>query len=460
QSNANAAEGQNGYAYYITNDNDGNIAYSYAGILDTTNVGLSLHSLDSPIATWRGEWSLNGVKPNTSNPSDDFILRVDYSGLHISGIGTKEIDGIDHTINVLGRYSVAGVIINGQADLIRSNVLYKGSLIGLIGHELAVGAFRSSDSDVSFAGGFIANPPAVDPVPYQNQSQRVFFPEIPVVDPLPDNGVLQADVQLATTAFLTQTEGDNLETGINFDTINNQAGESGIIGRLREIVQPEVPKGYFPVLFTPRVAQKAVSKGVDFNLVSFKMFSGTESLNDKDFVFMGFGYDGVFSNSIKPSYRFVGYAGYNLASIEAPSVPTTTTAIYRGRLGVIAVSNNMATEELLNAENRVNATINISLRADFSAGTIKSTHTTYLIEAINSGSLGRVVVNGTFATGDTALGGTVDFFLPSIFTRDNDALISTTLQGVIDRNLAIGAFHGADASVAIVGGFIARSPSN
>ena len=149
----------NGYAYFIANDADGNAAYSYAGILASTHLGEPLYSFAGPTATWRGEWSLNGVGPDTANEDDDFILNIDFNGRRISGFGIKNIDGVDHTINVFGNYSPAGVILSGQGDLVRSGVLYNGFLIGLIGQEGAVGAFRSSDPDVAFAGGFIANPP-------------------------------------------------------------------------------------------------------------------------------------------------------------------------------------------------------------------------------------------------------------------------------------------------------------
>ncbi len=289
----------------------------------------------------------------------------------------------------------------------------------------------------------------------------------PAVDPLPDTGVVAEDGQPAITTFLTQTEGDDLETGINFDTINNEAGSSGIVGRLREIFQADEPDGAFPVQFRPRAAQNAVSKGVDFNFVTLSPVSGTESLNDKDFAFMGFGYDGyqrVVNNQIEEGYRFVGYAGYNLASIEDLTPQITPSATYNGSLGVIAVSDNTATEGVLNAENLLNISTDIVLTVGFdgNAGTLTTPSTNFTTVRFNAEGeaetviLGSVVVNGEFTSGQTALSGTVDFILPSIFTRDNNAPIRTTLQGVIDRDLAIGAFHGTDASVAIIGGFVAE----
>ncbi len=156
---ADAGDTGNGYAYYIAEDANGNAAYSYAGILATTNLGEPLRSFTAPVATWRGEWSLNGVGPDTADEDDDFVMRLDFGSRQFAGSGTKIIDGVGHFINANGRYSEAGVMLNGQADLIRSNVLYNGFLIGLVGSEGAVGAFRSSDPDLSYAGGFIVTPP-------------------------------------------------------------------------------------------------------------------------------------------------------------------------------------------------------------------------------------------------------------------------------------------------------------
>ncbi len=278
-------------------------------------------------------------------------------------------------------------------------------------------------------------------------------PPGPPVTYAPDNGTLAEEVQRATTGFLTQTEGDNLNAGIDFDNINNEAGRSGIVGRLQEIFTPDAPSEGTPIVFRPRVGQGSVSKGVDFNIVLAGPESATESLNDQDFAFMGYGQDGfqTVSNQrlVASGFRLVGYAGYNLNS-DAPSVAIEANATYNGNLGVIAVSDNIATEGLLNAENLLNIRTDIVLTANFTEGTLTSPLTNF------ANDLGSVEVKGTFTGGQTALGGTVDFILPSIFTRDNNAAIPTTLQGVVNERLAIGAFHGSDASVAIVGGFVAR----
>ncbi len=292
-------------------------------------------------------------------------------------------------------------------------------------------------------------------------------PPGPPVTYAPDTGTLEENVQDATTGFLTQTEGDNLNAGIDFDAINNEAGRGGIVSRLQEIFTPDAPSDGSPIAFGPRSGQGSVSKGVDFNLVLAGPESATESLNDKDFAFMGYGLDGFQTRNpntgavLDSGFRLVGYAGYNLNS-DAPSVPITANATYNGSLGVIAVSDNTATEGLLNAENQLNIRTDIVLTANFTAGTLSAPSTNFTRIITNAEGeqetviLGSVVVNGTFTGGETALGGTVDFILPSIFTRDNDAAISTTLQGVVNQRLAIGAFHGSDASVAIVGGFVAR----
>ncbi len=149
-----------GYAYYIANDANGNPKYSYAGILNTTNLGLPLYSFTSPTATWRGEWSLNGDAPDTSSEADDLVLEINYKEQKLNGRGEKMIGGVMHEIMVSGNYNESGAILAGEADLMRSTVLYNGVLIGLIGQKGAVGAFRSSDSGVSFAGGFVVRPPS------------------------------------------------------------------------------------------------------------------------------------------------------------------------------------------------------------------------------------------------------------------------------------------------------------
>ncbi len=149
-----------GYAYYIANDANGNAKYSYAGILNTTNLGLPLYSFTSPTATWRGEWSLNGDAPNTSSEADDLVLEINYREQKLNGRGEKMIGGVVHEIMVSGNYNESGAILAGEADLVRGRITYQGFLIGLIGQKGAVGAFRSSDSDVSFAGGFVVRPPS------------------------------------------------------------------------------------------------------------------------------------------------------------------------------------------------------------------------------------------------------------------------------------------------------------
>ncbi len=290
-----------------------------------------------------------------------------------------------------------------------------------------------------------------DPLPPRSPAPPITY--------APDTGTLEEavldNVQRATTGFLTQAEGDNLDGGIDFDQINNEIGRGGIVARLQEIFTPDAPSEGTPLIFRPREGQGSVSKGVDFNLVLAAPVSATESLNDQDFAFMGYGWDGfqTVSNQtlVASGFRLVGYAGYNLNS-DAPSVPLVANATYNGNLGVLAVSDNTATEGLLNGENRLNISTDIVLTANFTEGTLTSPLTNF------ANDLGSVQVNGTFTGGQTALGGTVDFILPSIFTRDNNVAISTTLQGVVNERLAIGAFHGSDASVAIVGGFVARPP--
>ena len=160
---ADAGTTGNGYAYYIANDANGNPAYSYSGILASTNLGEPLRQFVSPVAVWRGEWSLNGAGHDTADENDDFVMRIAFNTRQFSGLGGKVIDGVYHSVNLFGNYSPAGVILNGQGHLTRSNVAHDAFLIGLVGSEGAVGAFRSTDPDVSFAGGFVVNPPKRSP---------------------------------------------------------------------------------------------------------------------------------------------------------------------------------------------------------------------------------------------------------------------------------------------------------
>ena len=83
---ADAGNTGNGYAYYIAEDANGNAAYSYSGILATTNLGDPLRSFTAPVATWRGEWSLNGVGPDTADEDDDFVMRIDFWQSSIRGL--------------------------------------------------------------------------------------------------------------------------------------------------------------------------------------------------------------------------------------------------------------------------------------------------------------------------------------------------------------------------------------
>ena len=178
---ADAGGTGNGYAYYIGNDANGNPTNSYAGILASTNLGEPLRTFVAPVATWRGEWSLDGVGPDYEDPTDDLLLEVNYSSRTLNGpngyddvldrghlvAGVKIIDGVRNELVIAGTsqpfipisYTDAGVIMNGLVRLTRSNITHNGFLIGLIGSEGAVGAFRSSHPDISFAGGFTVSPP-------------------------------------------------------------------------------------------------------------------------------------------------------------------------------------------------------------------------------------------------------------------------------------------------------------
>ncbi len=283
------------------------------------------------------------------------------------------------------------------------------------------------------------------------------FEERPPPPPIvyePDTGTLAENVQEGATAFLTQNDGNDLDEGIDFDQINNQFERGGIVGRAGELFQQPDARPGEVIRFTPLASQGIVLKGVDFNIVSLDAFSVTESLNDHNFAFMGIGTDGYqrrdASGQVDATiFRLSGYAGYHIDS-DAPSVPLVASATYNGILEVLAVSDNPTTEGLRNGDNRLNVRTDIVLTADFGTKTLTSPVTNF------ANDLGSVEVKGTFTDGETALGGTLDFILPTIFTRDNNAPIDTELQGVLNQGLAIGAFHGSDASTVIVGGFMAR----
>ena len=130
----------------------------------------------------------------------------------------------------------------------------------------------------------------------------------PKTTTIPPNVIVETVVLPATTEFLTQTEGDDLNAGIDFKTISSEAGDDSIIGRLREIFDPvELPVGASPVSVTPWASPSAFVRGADFIIVSLNGFS-SEPLNDTNFAFMGFGYDGwrkVVNSEVTEGYRFV-----------------------------------------------------------------------------------------------------------------------------------------------------------
>ena len=128
--------------------------YSYAGILQGTNLGAPLTDTQGS-AKWIGSFQFEGHSPT------DFVLNVSFG----TGAGAGEIEALVqlyHDFHIAGEFDDTGVITGtARKGFYRTNdpdnrgpTSKTGKLTGLIGEEGAVGAFLISNS----FGGFVARP--------------------------------------------------------------------------------------------------------------------------------------------------------------------------------------------------------------------------------------------------------------------------------------------------------------
>ncbi|MCA8835975.1 MAG: hypothetical protein K8953_12920, partial [Proteobacteria bacterium] len=166
---------KDGLAYFSSGNT------SFAGILDTTNLGKPLVEVTGTTATWLGQLGFMGRGDSSLH---DFALTITFTdtGGTIEG-SVADVTFADSTNDffIKGDFNSQGVINppkNPQGVAIsRLGTTYFGSessptntgfLTGLIGQEGAVGAFVSTTNTINnndglgefpYAGGFVATPP-------------------------------------------------------------------------------------------------------------------------------------------------------------------------------------------------------------------------------------------------------------------------------------------------------------
>ena len=141
--------------------------YSYAGILEGTNLGAPLTDTQGS-AKWIGSFKIEGITPT------DFVLNISFG----TGDGAGEVEALipRYFSDFYSDYYIAGEF--DDAGVIMGTVRYRvlgtsspadaqtndttGKLTGLIGEEGAVGAFIIDDyvagDDGDYYGGFVARP--------------------------------------------------------------------------------------------------------------------------------------------------------------------------------------------------------------------------------------------------------------------------------------------------------------
>ena len=141
--------------------------YSYAGILEGTNLGAPLTDTQGS-AKWIGSFKIEGITPT------DFVLNISFG----TGDGAGEVEALipRYFSDFYSDYHIAGEF--DDAGVITGTVRYRvlgtsspadaqtndttGKLTGLIGEEGAVGAFIIDDyvagDDGDYYGGFVARP--------------------------------------------------------------------------------------------------------------------------------------------------------------------------------------------------------------------------------------------------------------------------------------------------------------
>ncbi len=150
-----------GMAFFAAGYANNGRLYSYAGILEGTNLGAPLADT-AGTAKWIGSFKKEGSYPT------DFVLNISFG----TGAGAGEIEALvqnygyssyQHDFHVKGEFDDAGVITGAvhrgnfktnDTDNRGTVVSSTGKLTGLIGEEGAVGAFLLGNT----FGGFVARP--------------------------------------------------------------------------------------------------------------------------------------------------------------------------------------------------------------------------------------------------------------------------------------------------------------
>ncbi|MCA8833656.1 MAG: hypothetical protein K8953_01105, partial [Proteobacteria bacterium] len=152
-----------GFAYFDTNNTSSVLAYSYVGILPTTNLGAPLAA--QPTAVWAGHFSVGETTNVAVNYYVNFSTgRFGFSNAGGDGFGTQtvNISGADRpvTLNaVFGSHADAmGYSAGRMGGTIDIDTVTDIPLIGLIGAEGAVGVFTEIRQN-PFSGGFTATNP-------------------------------------------------------------------------------------------------------------------------------------------------------------------------------------------------------------------------------------------------------------------------------------------------------------
>ena len=144
----------------------------YAGIGTDANVGLTIHSSVTGLATWHGEFkALRNGQDNTGYSDREYAthqnlaLTINFNNKSVSGTvrngpthGTSAGGGNVGKFDINGRWDPAGVL-TGTVN--HTHVTYSGNgiLTGIIGDRGALGAFISEGTgEVGFSGGFFVKP--------------------------------------------------------------------------------------------------------------------------------------------------------------------------------------------------------------------------------------------------------------------------------------------------------------
>ena len=159
-SNIEGSDNTNSGFSAVRVDDDG--AYSYVGLLSTTDVGAPFTNTSQPAAEWTA--IVRNAVFTGNQPSAPFILNVAFTG----GAGTIKTRlggadyGTENNLIIDGQFGANGVIYGSVTFADNSNFVFGSfTLSGLIGVNGAVGVYAGISLDRrSFAGGFVALPKA------------------------------------------------------------------------------------------------------------------------------------------------------------------------------------------------------------------------------------------------------------------------------------------------------------